>query len=154
MGWVTGAGIVITSLHVGFADLPKEVNLPDGNDEYVTRSVSEFYDQEVPNILVGGYYAEGNTTVSFGIDSGTHTKKLDTYGLNVGVFHTLPIADSNSDITFGAKISADYIENRPCIDSFYDRKFYCGNLTPWKTFEGKTDVQINPSLSINYTLRF
>ena len=149
MGWVTGAGIVITSLHVGFADLPKEAYSYDGD----STSVERFYDQEVPNILVGGYYAEGNTTVSFGIDSGTHTKKLDTYGLNVGVFHTLPIADSNSDITFGAKISADYIENRPCADS-YDREYYCGNLTSWKTFEGKTDVQINPSLSINYTLRF
>ena len=149
MGWVTGIGVVITSLHVGFADLPDEAFSYDGHKQ----SVERFYDQEVPNILLGGYYSEGRTTFPFGLDTGTHTSKLDTYGASIGAFHTLPIADSNSDITFGAKLSLDYTENRPCIDS-YDRKYYCGNLTAWSDLERKTDVQINPSVSINYTLRF
>ena len=57
MGWVTGIGLVITSLHVGFADLPDEAFSYDGH----RTSVERFYDQEVPNILLGGYYSEGRT---------------------------------------------------------------------------------------------
>ena len=149
MGWVTGIGVVITALDVGFADLPDEAFDYTGH----RHSVEQFYDQEVPNILLGGYYSEGRTTIPFGIDTGTHTSKLDTYGASIGAYHTLPLADSNSDITFGAKLSLDYIEHRPCIDE-YNAEYYCGNLTPFSDLERKADVQVTPSISINYTLRF
>ena len=143
-----GIGLFVTALSSGYADLPKNAYSYSG-EEY---SVSEFYEQEVPNIYANGYYVNGNNTVSFGIDTGTHTKKLDTYGLNIGLYRTIPLTD-NSALTVGGEITANFTEHRPCTDS-YSREYYCGNLTSWKSFEGKTNETYNPEISIRYTYHF
>ena len=106
--------IAITSLNMGFANLPETAYSYDGTE----RDVSRFYYQELPNVELGGLAIIDNATwLNWNIDSGTHTRKLTTGGIELGINHDIPVTDSTS-LTLSTSIDYNHVTHRPCSDSF------------------------------------
>ena len=97
-------------------------------------------------------WTAGISWLDWNIDSGTHTRKLTTGGISLGINHNEPITD-NTWITMG--ISADYshTSHRPCTDS-YDRQYLCTNLTAWSDVSERTTNETDYSISATITHRF
>ena len=142
------ASVVITSLNMGFTDLPSTASSYDG----VERDVSKFYQQHIPDIEVGGYHIlDKNDRIKAKVSTGTYTEKLDIYPtINFEWEHITELNDEWSILTsLGGKLSLGN-HNRPCTDSF-DRKYYCGNLTAWSDFKGNKHETFEPKIGITLT---
>lgn len=143
-----GIGVILTTASSFNADLPTHTASYDGE----SRSIERFYNQSIPNIVLGGYAYGDDWVIPFDIDTGTHTQKLDTFGLSLGYQKIIEVKD-NTSLTLGLDVDVSYESHKSCKDT-YNREYHCASLTPWKTFERKTHVEINPSYSITYTIRF
>ena len=146
--WELGV-IAITSLNMGFANLPDTAYSYDGTE----RDISRFYYQEIPNVQVGGLAViDDDTWLDWNIDSGTHTRKLTTGGISLGINHNEPITD-NTWITMGISTDFNHISHRPCTDS-YDRQYLCTNLTAWSDVNERTINEFNNEISLRITTRW
>ena len=142
------AGIVITSLNMGFTDLPDTALSYDGK----ARDISRFHQQDIPDIEVGGYHIlDDNDRIKAEISTGTYTEKLDIYPtIDFAWEHIADINDEWSVLTsIGGELSLGN-HNRPCTDSF-NREYYCGNLTAWSDFKGNEHETFEPKIGITLT---
>ena len=141
-------GIAITSLHIAYSDLPTTAYSYDGE----ARDISQFYDQSIPNIYLDGYsQLDNNNWVTWNLDTGTHTDKLDTVGLGLGINHRIEINNS-TDLTLSASTQYSYTGHSSCSDE-YNRKYYCGNLTAFSDIESEQHV-FNNQISLRLTTRW
>ena len=142
------AGIVVTSLNMGFVDLPDTAYSYDGKE----RDISKFYEQTIPTTQIGGYtILDDKNWIEGSISTGLYTRKMDVYPtINATWNHLMPINNNWSVTTqIGAKIDLG-TTHRPCTDS-YDRKYYCGNLTAWSDFKQKDEINVEPKIGITFT---
>ena len=142
------AGIAITSLNLGFADLPTTAHSYDGKP----RDVSKFYKQTIPNIHLSGYtIIDDNDWIKGSITTGTYTEKMDEYPtINAEWFHNFKLENGwNIATSIGATLNFG-TNHRSCKDDF-SREYYCGNLTAWSDFKGNKDATIEPKIGITFT---
>ena len=88
-----------------------------------------------------------DTWLDWNIDSGTHTRKLTTGSVKLGINHNEHITD-DTWITMGISTDFNHVSHRPCTDS-YDRQYLCSNLTAWSdaspisnSFDNEVNIRI------------
>ena len=136
----------ITAFDIYYANLPDTAYSYDGE----ARSISQFYNQKIPNVYLGGYYPLGDSTnLLWAVNTGTHTDKLSDGSLMLGIQHGYKINDKWS-IMGQASITTNFNNHSPCTDN-YNRKYYCGNLTAWSDIEGQlNETEYNPEIRISF----
>ena len=140
----------VTALDIYYADLPDTAHSYDGE----ARDISRFYDQDIPNFYIAGNYAiDDNDYISWSLDTGTHTEKLNTGSISAEWTHIIPINDNwSASGTIGADIS--FNNHSPCTDS-YNREYLCSNLTAWSDFErNHNEQEIDPKIRVSITRRW
>ena len=106
--WELGV-IAITSLNMGFANLPDTAYSYDGTE----RDISRFYHQDIPAVQVGGLAViDDDTWLDWNINSGTHTRKLTTGGVKLGINHNEHITN-DTWITMGISTCLLYTSPSP-----------------------------------------
>ena len=136
----------VTSLHMGFADLPKTAYSYDGE----ARDISHFYEPSFPTTTVGYAYDTSKDSWIDGYNSsGYYTDKLDKNPtINAVYNHVWSIAE-NTNLIGSVGTTMDLgMNHRPCTDS-YNRQYYCANLTAFSDLERKNDVQFNSQIGIS-----
>ena len=137
------AGIILTSLSIGYADLPDYALSYDGS----ARDISQFYEQDIPNVYFGGHYKINDTDyITWNVDTGTHTDKLNSIGAGVGWTHIKPLNDIWS-INTAISTRHELTTHTPCTDD-YNREYYCGSLTAFSDIERNEHV-FNNKISIS-----
>ena len=145
MGCIPILGACIATIGINYADLPTTTS---AYSEDKTWDVSRFYDQKIPNFRAGGYYAlDNNDAIFFNIDTGVHTKKLDTASIGLEYKKVVALSDSWT-LTGAVGVDYNFSKNKPCVDS-ENRQYYCGNLTAWKDYKDKETHEDTYKASIN-----
>ena len=148
MGAIQFGMVAITAFDISFAALPDTAYSYDGT----ARDISQFYDQKVPNFYVGGYVPiNNNLSLSFTIDTGTHTDKLNTASLSLGPTYTTDFGNGWS-FQGSAIVSSGYSKHTSCTDS-YSREYYCMNLTAFSDVE-RTRYENDYEINGTYTYRW
>ena len=147
MEWATLlAGI--TALDIYYTDLPDTAYSYDGE----TRSVSQFYNQKIPNIYIGGHYEIDDTDyITWNVNTGTHTDKLNSVGIGIGWTHIEPLNDIWS-INTSISTQHELTTHTSCTDD-YNREYYCGNLTAFSDIKRNNHV-FNNKISISLSARW
>ena len=140
----------ITALDIYYADLPDTASSYDGTP----RDISQFYDQDIPNFyLAGNYTIDRDDSISWSLNTGTHTSKLNTGSVSAMWDHVTTL---NDNLFLSSSVGANLsIENHsPCVDS-YNRSYVCTNLTAWSDFKGKdNEMQLDPEIRLTLTRRW
>ena len=148
-------GIAVTSLNLTFADLPSEVKDYSGKSWDITR----FYDQKIPNIHLGGYkILDDRNYVQFQVDTGTHTKKINTAGLTLAYSNIKPLNNS-WELKTTLTVSGSWVKNTKCYSTGTSdvplakgvHDFHCGTLTPWNDYTKKELLTENYGINISLT---
>ena len=132
----------VTAFDIYYARLPDTAYSYDGEE----RTISQFYDQKLPNVMVGGNYNKWN----WELNSGTHTKKLNTASMSLGYAHRVPLKTNGWTWDNNLTGTLSYISHTPCTDS-YGREYLCTNLTAFSDYkEDKLNEIYEISTRITY----
>lgn len=142
------SGVILSSLMTISPELPTHATSYDG----VSRDISRFYELNAPVIVGEGEYFKDDYSIPFAFNTGIHTDKLDTGFVSIGYTQHIPM-DYNHTLSIGYAADVSYTNHKPCTDSF-GKEYFCANLTSWKEFERKTNVEINHSINITYRISF
>jgi len=102
-------------------------------DGTIGYDISKFYSAKKNRISViaNKYIGEDRWLVSFGIDNGSRSEKLDiSNSAFAGISKAFTLNKNTYLYVSSGKWWGGKITERPCIDS-YDREYWCPNLTSW-----------------------